>query len=324
MQHIKRLLKLPIKIFRSYFRGFYQKYFSEVGYITREFNFLLNKIYFKDEINFRRSIKLKPILNDLQIVEDLNEFGYVKLKLADLGIDDSLRKYCDAIANEYNSKTLRDIKILRKFSYKNYWINIYKPRTGFEDPIFSLVCNSRVLSIASNYLGACPYAQELNFYYSPAGEGDVNKLIASQQWHLDNDKKRRLKIFYSPYSISSSNGPTTVLPAHTTKRLKYPSYPGYFNDCDLLRAGINFSDERIEFIANPDELYIADTSRCFHYGSRGNTDPRFMLIVGLGLIESHLNCHQIKNEIANKYGLENLNEKITSIAGMKFNAKGAL
>jgi hypothetical protein len=294
-------------------RKFYQKYFSEVGYITREINFFINRIIFINEIHVRKKLKLnfKLTSHDLEIVRTLNEKGFVKLRLGDFGISNSLSEFLKKIASDYESTTLEQIKKSRLNASKYYWHNIYHGHADVEDPIVTFITHSRILAIASEYLDELPYIQELNFFHSPIFE-ESRGLIGSQAWHLDNDKKRRIKIFYSPFEITSQHGPTTVLSVKHSDKSKYPNYPGYFNDCDAALAGLPIN-ERIEFTTTPGEFYIADTSRCYHFGSRNNIEHRFLLIAGLGPIETYLSFLRTKKYLKDKYGLLDINEKILEV-----------
>jgi hypothetical protein len=311
MKNIHSLLKALVE----YCRKLYPKFFSEVGYITREINFFINRIMFINEIHARKKLKsnFKLTSHDLEIVKNLNEKGFVKLRLADFGGSNLVSDFCKKMALEYESTTLEQLKKMRLKASKYYWHNIYHGHSDVEDPIVTFVTHPRILAIASEYLGELPYIQELNFYHSPIYK-EPRDLVGSQGWHLDNDKKRRLKIFYSPFEITSQHGPTTALSVKHSYKSKYPNYPGYFNDCDATHAGLPLN-ERIEFTTTPGEFYIADTSKCYHFGSRNNAEHRFLLIAGLGPIESFLSFISTNKLLKKNYGLPDINEKITELAG---------
>ena len=69
-------LKFLLKPLVGFSRKFYQKYFSDVGYITREINFFINRIIFINEIRARKKLKsnFKLTSHDLEILKNLKEY----------------------------------------------------------------------------------------------------------------------------------------------------------------------------------------------------------------------------------------------------------
>jgi len=166
--------------------------------------------------------------------------------------------------------------------------------------VLLLLQNQFILYLACQYLGQLPILTELSFYYSPSRSLNEHN-YGSQNWHLDNDKSYRLKLFYSPYIVDETSGPTTFIPCCFTKGLAYPNYPGYFTDHEAKLAGFPI-EKSCQLTTRPDEFFLVDTSTCFHFGSRTSSGSRFLLIAGLSPHTSFLNPFKIRKLHSTAYG----------------------
>lgn len=136
-----------------------------------------------------------------------------------------------------------------------------------------------VLRAVTSYLGVAPVLSSINVYYSRAVE---RELISSQLFHLDGDDTRQIKVFILSTPVDESSGPLMILDAE---------------DSDTLRRKLGYQfrsrvdDEQAEkvlgnldltpVVGDPGTACLVDTSRCFHYGSRVESDaaPRLVTIV---------------------------------------------
>lgn len=130
-----------------------------------------------------------------------------------------------------------------------------------------------ILDVATRYLGAVPLLAGANLWWSPPNRSAAS----SQLFHTDNEDWRQLKIFINLFDTEGAHGPFTFLPATISaaavKRNRYVTG--------------RLTDEQVFAVASADELVrltgpagsggFVDTSRCLHYGSRGNTEDRLVL-----------------------------------------------
>ncbi len=309
----------------------YQKYFSNFGLFKIKINKIINSILFrnliklnnvfeKDFLDLKNNFKHNQISCFIKSLDQLEKNGYTIMNLSDFNLrkDLSIKKFLIELSKNYEHMSYEEVKNenLKQFKTKSYWKELYKSnfnyqKHNFEDPIQDLILNEALNKIAFKYLKRQFFVQEINFYFSPKRKIKArnNALIGSQGWHLDLNWDSQLKIFYSPFSMNSDCGPTTIYPAQLSSKLEYPNYPGYFNDLEAKEAGFDFKNV-ISMSTSPEEIFIADTSRCFHYGSRNAIKNRFLLIISLAPIPYNLSPYFIRKNLKSDFNFEYLNTEI--------------
>jgi hypothetical protein len=136
-----------------------------------------------------------------------------------------------------------------------------------------------LLGPVSAYLGGLPVLAAVQIWHSP------NRMDAgrSQLFHMDAEDRRQLKCFLPLWDIDRDSGPFTIIPADRTRGIY----------ADLVQAGETstrahkISDEIMAKYAIAGDIVpltgpvgaimFADTSRCYHYGSRPAPKPRLLL-----------------------------------------------
>ena len=94
----------------------------------------------------------------------------------------------------------------------------------------------------------------------------------TQLFHCDADMNTQIKIFVCVNNVTKESGPLCLLDARQSKiarrRLRYRSNSsGYRVTDDEMRDVLpNYSIT--ECIGDSGTIFIADTSKCFHYGTR--------------------------------------------------------
>ncbi|HEX8237821.1 MAG TPA: hypothetical protein VF600_17905 [Abditibacteriaceae bacterium] len=146
-----------------------------------------------------------------------------------------------------------------------------------DSPYLRFALREDVLAAIGNYLGAAPLLSDVDVWYSLHRGGE---LANSQLHHCDWDAVTQMKIFVYANDVDQSTGPLTLIDAENSRRLreKLGYVYGYANIKKL-------SDEQIGKVMGEATEYsmtgdagtsiFADTSSCFHYGSRSEK-PRLM------------------------------------------------
>lgn len=271
-----------------------QAYFSKYGRIPGAINYPLSVALQWPEIAARRK-GAEALTLPAELASKLQELkaeGFCKLRLSDVVADaegsDLLRSLSSAA--EVFGTPSHDFLIenLGVGKTKSYFYDIAKSNVEVRSKLEAFAKSPKAVALAAKYLGQMPLIESVSFIYSPPT--NATRLIAAQGWHLDREQKTKLKIFLSPFEVSASSGPTTLLPLkHSTGR-PYPNFPGYFDDAEALAAGIAVH-EKVQLLNDVGEFYMADTSRLFHYGARDQTQPRFLVIVSYCPLESRLSRH---------------------------------
>lgn len=265
---------------------FYRKYFSEVGYVTREVNLQLSRLLGAKWIAERKALAhVLPLYASRQpLLKQMISTGGIKVTLSDFGIGAEILDILKAKAEAFGTPSGEEIKKLREGKSKTYWLDLLDKDDPAYVPVLAFATHKDILALVAAYLGEVPTLQDITYYYSPAESADT--LIGSQGWHLDNEQPTKLKIFLSPFEMRLENGPTTFLPLDDSNPALYKNYPDYFDDTQAKQFGIDIS-KRIPMLAKPSEFYMADTSRVYHYGARNQTKPRFILIITYGPVTHH-------------------------------------
>jgi hypothetical protein len=147
--------------------------------------------------------------------------------------------------------------------------------------ISRFIVSRPVLEIAASYLGSAPILSTACLLWSIKTE----TIISSQRYHVDGEDVRQLKLFVNAWDHTEENGPLTFYSAKATEAMIRNG-----NREQRLRAGdITFDDPFVEAGAGAEKPIACmgeagsgvflDTSRCMHYGSRGNRKERLMLMV---------------------------------------------
>ena len=148
-------------------------------------------------------------------------------------------------------------------------------------PVTEFALHPKVLGTVSRYIGSMPVLLKSSIWYSN-GE-DVGG--RSQFFHLDGEDIRTIKLLFMLEDVDTSTRPFTIISARRSKQ-------AYRR---LKRNGkIKFRNEKI-----PDEVFFSytekssvvpltgtagtaafvDPTRCYHYGSRMGTKPRWLLML---------------------------------------------
>ena len=142
-------------------------------------------------------------------------------------------------------------------------------RLSLDSPFLRFALREDVIAAVSAYLGVVPVLQKIDVWQS---ENTPAKLRASQLYHCDWDDTAQIKVFIYCTDVDRASGPLGLIEAAASQRLR--AQIGYTYD----RKGYRVDDASAEAMTTADERHtitgpaqttvFADTSRCFHYGSR--------------------------------------------------------
>ena len=149
-----------------------------------------------------------------------------------------------------------------------------------ENPIMKLALSDNLVDAATRYLGFLPILSEIRVWYSP---NDSNKSEGSQLYHLDYADINQVKVFLPIEDIDENTGPLTFVSASSSKKICDNINYKLTNDeirvpDKIVKSYITEKDE-IQATGAPGDIVFVDTSACLHYGSRGATRPRKILMI---------------------------------------------
>jgi hypothetical protein len=129
-----------------------------------------------------------------------------------------------------------------------------------------------------DYIGSLPILRSCVIYYSPNTEISQS---SSQFYHLDSQDIRTSQVFLYLCDVSAANGATVAYRADASERfsrsIRYRKFAHTQRVADSLIERHLSEIERKEFTGPEGSLVAFDTDRCLHYGSRGVSQPRFVL-----------------------------------------------
>lgn len=238
--------------------------------------FFFSKLYYKislllnyKEYSLRKKISKKKIEENL-----INpETGILKVKLQSF--------------NHY-PKFKNDIKDLKNDFYRVNWEEIAKNHSKKFLLVKKIDCSdlrlqnlTKLLSpTISKYLGTLPILQDAAFWYSP---NTFNDKMRSQNWHIDGEDYKQVKIWLPIENIDENCGPLHAINIKETKKIFNTLNKNKF----YKKRNQKISDDQMEkfldkvkiniLTMNTDEICFVDTCNCYHYGSRKDEKPRKLL-----------------------------------------------
>jgi hypothetical protein len=140
------------------------------------------------------------------------------------------------------------------------------------------VLSPQIVDTAIKYFGEVPILSDMLLLWSPPNDTNVK----SQQYHFDAEDYRQLKVFVNIFDTTVECGPLTLIGSTASAKVaRRAQYAGGRRS--------RLADESIEDVTPRDDIVAAigpagsgifvDTSRCLHYGSRGNKKERLVLLI---------------------------------------------
>jgi hypothetical protein len=148
-----------------------------------------------------------------------------------------------------------------------------------ENPFLKFALQKNLVKALTNYFGILPVIENINIWYSP----NKNNLGGSSQfYHLDGQDVKTVQLFLFIEDVNTENGPLVVLEAEKSEQIAREI--GYRKtkllkrvDDDLVKSQ-STPDQVIQAVGPAGEVYVVDTDRCFHFGSRQGTRPRYVVV----------------------------------------------
>ena len=280
-------------------RVLFQRYLGDVGYFSRKLHYAETAWRARDEIAMRERAAVRnserASSQARKIAAALEEQGYFQTSVSEMGFSEDVVDYCLELAAPIMKMSLEQIQIMRHGRGKIYWTDLYKEISEEVTPVTKLIGARDVIDICSLYFGQAPFVHECSLYFTPPGAAflPVEKQ-GSQNWHLDNDRPRRIKLFMLPCGVDEEAGGTMFLAKPDSHLDRYRNFPSYFDDDQFVRFGLDPA-KIVHFTGAPGAVMFFDTSRLFHCGSRTLSKPRVVLNVDLSPLTSFLPYRQLVN-----------------------------
>jgi hypothetical protein len=129
-------------------------------------------------------------------------------------------------------------------------------------------------------------------------------LSGSQLYHFDREDRHQVQFIFAVTDVDQNNGPFTLITADKASLINsiIPEVQSRKTDSEVY--GIIDPSSAIQLIGPSGSGWIADNSRCLHYGSRGNQAIRCHLqiqyVSKFSSAETELHLKKIKVELPEK------------------------
>lgn len=174
-----------------------------------------------------------------------------------------------------------DIEALRRTRQDLHLVTV--PLAGRLHPgsaILQLALDPMLMRLVSDYVGMLPVIESIWILYSP-NERTVDG--TSQHYHLDGQDVRTVKVFVHLDDVDAEDGPLTAVVARSSellaRRIHYRKNEQTKRVADaVVNESVGLGE--IRALTGPrGTVYIVDTDRCFHFGSRAGKRPRKLLMI---------------------------------------------
>jgi hypothetical protein len=140
--------------------------------------------------------------------------------------------------------------------------------------VLQFVSQPKLVDLASHYLGELPILSSVELWWSPVNQSAQS----SQLFHFDEEDDRQLKFFLNVVDIGPENGPFTAIDAVSSGAFLSAGGKHHGRHTDSFVFAKAGASSPQPFVGPAGSIAAVDTSRCLHFGSRGNTADRFVLM----------------------------------------------
>lgn len=143
-----------------------------------------------------------------------------------------------------------------------------------EPGIAEFALSDEMPGVVSDYLGGAPVLSQIKLWWSPPTE----TMLESQRYHFDAEDSTQLKVFLNVNEIGADAGAFTYLPAPASAKVPQRKRASQRLTDDVVDRHVG-PGAAVKVVGPPGSVSMVDTSRRLHYGSRGNTVDRLIVMV---------------------------------------------
>ncbi len=143
-------------------------------------------------------------------------------------------------------------------------------RLTLDSPFMKFALRPDVVGAISAYLGVAPVLARIDLWYS-AYQPDLNR---THFYHCDWTAIQQVKVFVNCTDVGPDDGPLMMVEAAKSREIRralkydYDRQGNKYYVSDEQIAELGAAEHVHRFTGPPGTVYLVDTSRCFHCGSR--------------------------------------------------------
>ncbi len=149
-----------------------------------------------------------------------------------------------------------------------------------DSPIIKFALQSKLIAPITKYFGFIPLLSYVGTWYSP---GKATEHTSSQLFHCDQADIRQVKVFVHCSDITNEDGALNLIDAHKSQDIRNKINYSWRPDSQMLSdIEVEKYVQKTNWVAQEGKegtVAFADTSRCFHFGSRLNENSKERLMM---------------------------------------------
>tara|TARA_X000000368_G_scaffold416042_1_gene409069 strand:+ start:2298 stop:3290 length:993 start_codon:yes stop_codon:yes gene_type:complete len=274
-------------------------YFNEskfyfINYLNSKIRTLFRKIdkldFFYSKILhlFYKFLKCKSFFNKIKIMNNKNEIVSIEdglqkkgfLSLENNGENDKINNLV-LLTKTLFSKEETEKKLFDEGQKKNFLRSCRIDLRNKENyPYLEFLFTKNILHYLCEYLDNMLVLKELTLLYSENKKFEKGR---SQEFHMDGDDQKQIKLRVNISSVDLNNGPLTVISKEDTRLI----FDSLEKKKIIKKKSTKIDDEKIfnisknikyqTLIGKEGTIDMVDTSNCYHFGSRPGNRPRLIL-----------------------------------------------
>lgn len=138
----------------------------------------------------------------------------------------------------------------------------------------SFLLSPELLAPVCGYFESVPRLSSVRLWWSPPN----TTVKSSQRLHVDPEDDRQLKLFVNILNTAEDQGPLTFFPADVSEAILARTPMRKQRLPDEALDGLDPPPKPVVLTGPAGTAALVDTSRCLHYGSRGNRRDRVVLM----------------------------------------------
>lgn len=196
--------------------------------------------------------------------------------------------------------------LLQRNRNKPFLLSIAAGNEFAEHPeLLRFAVSHPVLDAATRYLGTVPILEGMALWWTPPNDS----VQSSQAWHVDELAPRQVKMLLNCLDVDAAQGPFHFLPARVSEqaRAALNHRSGRLDDAAVESTG---QLAHLQCATGPaGSGVLLDSSRCLHFGSRGNERDRLVFTFHFMPLDAPTETRYKLQLPALPAGLEDLDEE---------------
>lgn len=180
---------------------------------------------------------------------------------------------CRALYEDYRQAG-KDAEALQRNPAKRFLLSVLSGDDFQAHPdLIRFMVSEPLVRMAARYLGTVPVLEGAALWWTPPNDS----LTSSQMVHIDELAPRQVKILMNCMTTTDASGPLHLVPADISDRLRKAGRHRRGRLDDRWLEQPRAQGQLFRAVGDPGSGLVFDSSRCLHFGSRGNQADRLVL-----------------------------------------------